>query len=125
MKDGDGRLFLGVDAGGTKTDVVLATAALGVVARASAPGANPSTSGMDAACRVLAGAAIRAMRGAPAPAGAFFGVAGTGVSDNAARLAEAKRAARTMAGKVFDARRIYDGYAKAVLEAAEKNGRRK
>lgn len=69
-------LFLGIDGGGTKTDVLLAGADGAPVRRLRLGGGNVSTLGEDRAVEFLAGAVAAASAGLPPPAGAFFGLAG-------------------------------------------------
>ena len=86
------KLFLGVDAGGTKTEFLLAGADGREVARFRREGANAASLGPERAAAILASGAAEAIGGRHL-SGAFFGVAGAGVGDNAARLAAALRAA--------------------------------
>lgn len=87
------KLFLGVDAGGTKTEFLLADAEGREIVRFRRGGANAATLGPDRAAEALASGAAEAVCGRAAPAGAFFGVAGAGVGDNARRLETALQAA--------------------------------
>lgn len=83
-------LFLGVDGGGTKTDVLVAPASGEPVRRLRLGGANVSTLGEARAEAFLAGAIEEASAGLQPLAGAFLGLAGSvanGVGDRvAARL---------------------------------------
>lgn len=87
------KLFLGVDAGGTKTEFLLVGADGSEVVHFRREGANAATLGPERAAAILASGAAEAIGDGRQPAGAFFGVAGAGVGDNAARLAAALRAA--------------------------------
>ncbi|MBQ3809570.1 MAG: hypothetical protein II839_01980, partial [Kiritimatiellae bacterium] len=73
---GAGPLFLGVDGGGTKTDVLLAGADGVPVRRLRLGGGNVSSLGEERATEFFAAAILEASAGLPPPAGAFFGLAG-------------------------------------------------
>ena len=70
-------LFLGVDGGGTKTDLLLAGADGAPVRRLRLGGGNVSALGEERAEEFYAAAIAEAADGLPFPAGAFFGLAGS------------------------------------------------
>ena len=85
-------LFLGVDGGGTKTEFLLAAADGSSARRLRLGGGNASTLGPDRAAAMLADGIARLCDGGPAPAAAFFGLAGSGADGNGERVAELLRA---------------------------------
>ncbi|MBQ9727107.1 MAG: hypothetical protein IJV65_06345 [Kiritimatiellae bacterium] len=86
-------LFLGVDGGGTKTDLLLAGARGAPVRRLRLGGGNVSALGEERAAEFYAAAIAEATAGFPAPAGAFLGLAGSTADGIGARV-EARLRAR-------------------------------
>jgi len=86
-------LFLGIDGGGTKTDVLLADAQGTPVRRLRLGGGNVSTLGKDHAEDFYVGAIAEAVAGLQAPAGAFLGLAGS-TADGIGDWLEARLRAR-------------------------------
>ena len=85
-------LFLGADGGGTKTELLLAAADGSGARRLRLGGCNASTIGPERAADLLADGIRRLSDGLPAPAAAFFGLAGSGADGNGDRVAELLRA---------------------------------
>ena len=109
-------LFLGIDGGGTKTDVLLAGADGVPVRRLRLGGGNISSLGEDRSTAFLADAIAAASEGLPPPAGAFLGLAGA-IADGIGARVEARLRAR------FPALPIEVGPdIRCVIEAAEADG---
>ncbi len=86
------RLFIGVDGGGTKTDVLVGPARGEPVRRIRLGGGNVSTLGEDRATAFFGDAIAEATAGLPAPAGAFLGLAGSVADGIGERVAARLRA---------------------------------
>ena len=110
-------LFLGVDGGGTKTELLLAAADGSSARRLRLGGCNVSTLGPERAADLLGDGFSRlaAEAGAP-PAAAFLGLAGAGADGNGARCAALLR-------ERFPGTAIEVGPdIRCVIEAAEADG---
>lgn len=81
-------VFVGIDAGGTKTDTVLFREDGTVLRRKTFPGANPNACGMERALEVLF-RAIEETCGEFTPRGIFAGVAGSTGADNREKMIRA------------------------------------
>ncbi len=79
------RVFLGIDSGGTKTDVVLFREDGTVLRRKIFPGANPNACGMERALEILCHA-IEETCSEHTPCGIFAGVAGCVAADNKTKM---------------------------------------
>ena len=85
-------LFLGVDGGGTKTDLLVGPAAGEPVRRLRLGGGNVSTLGEDRATAFFGDAIAEASAGLPPLAGAFLGLAGSAANGIGDRVAARLRA---------------------------------
>ncbi len=83
-------VFLGIDAGGTKSDLVLFRADGTVLRRMIVPGANPNACGLEQAVEILTDGIRRVSEG-HVVAGIFAGIAGVVSGDNRARMTAAFR----------------------------------
>lgn len=82
-------LFLGVDGGGTKTDLLLAGADGAPVRRLRLGGGNVSSLGEERSTAFLAGAIREVSADLPLPSGAFLGLAGA-IADGIGERVEAR-----------------------------------
>ncbi len=82
--------YLGIDAGGTKTDLVLFCADGRVLRRLTAPGANPNACGMERAAQILS-ENIRKISEGYTLSGLFAGIAGVASGDNRSKLTASLR----------------------------------
>lgn len=80
--------YLGIDAGGTKTDAVLFRSDGTVLRRKKLPGANPNSCGLERAVEILSEALTLPQSGEDLR-GVFAGVAGSAAADNKKKLTEA------------------------------------
>lgn len=85
-------LFLGVDGGGTKTDLLVGPSSGEPVRRLRLGGGNVSSLGEDRATAFFGDAIAEASAGLPPLAGAFLGLAGSAADDIGARVAARLRA---------------------------------
>ncbi|HYE57998.1 MAG TPA: BadF/BadG/BcrA/BcrD ATPase family protein [Rhodothermales bacterium] len=81
----------GIDAGGTKTELLARDPASGVERRYFGPAANVQRVGVDGAADALAGVICEAMGSDPGPLIAFAGVAGAGRAEDQEALTAALR----------------------------------
>jgi glucosamine kinase len=99
------RVF-GLDAGGTKTELLARNPATGEERRLSGPAANMQRAGADGVAEVLAALILEAMGEDAGPVAAFAGVAGAGRPDDQQTLAGALKArlpANVVVGVTHDA----------------------
>lgn len=97
---------IGLDAGGTKTELLARNPATGEEWRLSGPAANVQRSGAESAADVLSALILDAMGEGTDPVAAFAGVAGAGRPDEQRALSDALRArlpANVVVGVTHDA----------------------
>ena len=85
-------IFLGIDGGGTKTDLIVGPARGEPLRRMRLGGGNVSTLGEDRATEFFGDAIAEAAAGLPPLAGAFLGLAGSAANGIGARVAARLRA---------------------------------
>ncbi|MBQ4630064.1 MAG: XRE family transcriptional regulator [Clostridia bacterium] len=85
--DDNNKYFIGIDGGGTKTEMVLFRHDGEILHRLVTSGSNPNVIGMDECCKVICDGIGELLSHGVSVCGVFAGIAGSGVGDNA-RLIE-------------------------------------
>lgn len=93
-------LIIGVDGGGTKTDICIARADGTIVARRKLGGMNPNAIGVEAACKRLVDEMTQITRGVGHVCALYAGVAGAANPAVGARLAARLRCAFPAASRI-------------------------
>lgn len=82
----DGKVFIGIDGGGTKTEFVLFDESGTILKRIVLPGCNPTSCGIDATCKILKDGIDSLLNVYPDVVGIYAGISGASGGDPDKRI---------------------------------------